>query len=1192
MITGSVEAPEPRFERRKTLGTGASAHVELVRLLDEHGSLPEGTEVARKTLHPKLREDPAATRALFSEADIAAAVRDPSLVRVLHRGKGPDGPYLLLSFVEGRSLRELIETDGPLPEPAVRAIARELAGALATLAEAGYAHGDLKPENVRLDAAGRAVLLDLGFARRLEDASAGQPGAGSLAYLSPERAQGAPPGPEADVFALGVLVYELATGVHPFGYIPQAGARPRRIASSLGFGSSSGELLRRSIEIPGADELLAAISRAKVTSPSHFAPELSPFFDALLEEMLARPPQLRPGARELVERLEEAEASAWWRQHIDPETPREGPTQREGIYLTPMIGRERELALLQAALEQVRTLDPHGDRQSSVVWLSGPEGSGKWRLASEFAARARRSSAPPLYLYARWNEPAEALPAGLLLVLLARYLLLPTGTAPGEREEELLRELLPPALVRTLLRALDPERTAATEESVPAALGAWFVALGKRRPLILFLDDLHLAGEESLGAISHVLEGLDSTATLWILGVREDTPPAQAELLDRLRRAVDHALDTGGSVSGNRISLAPLGEADIQALVNETFESSAPRLRLGTVLWEKSRGNPGLFAETLREMLRRGHAAPDEFGQLKLFISPDEIPTPRSVDRLIAERFAALEGDDRTWLERLSVVGGKIAPAFLVRAFPPTTRAEIDTVLAGLVRRGWLVPRGDRYRFDRPALREAVYRSLAPSRRRHLHLAAAHGLELEAANQAASEDDFQHAFHLRAAGEHEELLANVLPQIQRLERRASSHRIATLARWGLEAQDALGTNRPEERAMLLRSACDAANRLGRRDEERRLLDRMIDLSAEVDRPADAALLYLLHGRYAIGTGQYGLARGMLRNASQLAHEAKSPMLESEARRRLSRVQAQIGELAEARRNAKRAIALAVTENQEALGLIALAHAKLLDDGIEDALHALERAGELMRQAAEPRIGILATLHLMRARVWRSSGRLLRSARSVRRAIRFAKRSGERSLEAEARARLGMLYVDFERFDEAEAHLRDALYLAEEIEDRRGKILARLWLGLLLWERDDPGAEASVRRATEEAREIAFYRAEAFGLALLARIHILEEGSERVPDAETESISAMELLDRHGAEVADRIMVAGTRALVLRLQDQERKAVEIERKLERHVARGNRRLKDVDLRKRQRDYTRRLTRAVLSQEGPVYPHQGN
>jgi len=1182
---GVVAAPEPRIERVRTLGSGASAVVELGRLLEPFADLPAGSEVAVKTLLPELVSDPAAARALEQEARVARGVHDPSLVRVLHAGRGPEGPYLVLTYVPGRSLRQILVEDGPLPEPLVRSVGAQLAGALAALHGAGFTHGDVKPDNVRLDEDGRAVLLDLGFARRLHAEPGPAPShAGSLAYLSPERAQGGGASPEADVFALGVVLYELATGVHPFGFVPAEG-RARQRAMSAALGSSSGALLVRSIELPGADELLASISRARFVPPSSAFPELSPLFDALAEEVLRRAPGRRPDAAELRRRLAEGEGGAWWRQRIAPETPRQGPVQREGIHLMPLIGRERELDELGRLLQRARE-----QNASAVVWLSGPQGSGKWRLAGEFAARARASDAPPVVLSARWKEEAEAQPGGLLLVLLRRWLLLPAGTAPAERDRRALRELLPGQLVRPLLDALDPRAEAASEASVPYALAEWLNALARRGPVVAFLDDLHLGGAETLGALAQVTESLAPAPLVLILGVREDLLPNQPGLFDRLRAHLERLDELASHVDFRRIDLGPLSEEEVQALVARMFHHSAPRMRLGQALWRKSHGNPGMIAEILRELLRRGDAAPvgPDTTELLLRVAPDDIPVPRSVDRMIAERFRALDAGDRLWLERLAVVGGRIDPEFLVQAFPPTRRVEVDEVLTRLVRNGWLVARGDRYRFDRPALREAVYRSLSKPRKRALHLAAARGLRPAADRPLSAEDAYHRAFHLRSAGEHAVLLETVLTLTQRLRRRASAQHLLTLARWGLEAVDAQPelADRDHLRLRLLDVATDSADRLGRREEQRRLLDQLIDLDiSETERPADGALLYLLHGRYSASTGLFGVARGMFRNALQLATASRDPSLISESQRRLALVQAQIGELDESRKLARRAVASAVGENQKALAHLSLAQTEVLSDRIEEALRHVDRALSELRSSDDPRTGVVAQAHLLRARIWRSAGRPMRALGSASRAVRLAQRSGDRALEAEARARLGGLLLDIDRDQEAEANLRDALLAAEEIEDRRGRTLAELWLGLLLWERDDELAEGSIRRAVELAGEIGFHRAESLGLAIASRIHLLRGELEQ---ADAASERAVALSEHHGAELCDAITVVGTRVLVLRRLDREEDAERTLRRLRERMKKSFRRVSDAVVRRDQRAYSERLLEAVLSPDGPVYP----
>jgi len=513
----------------------------------------------------------------------------------------------------------------------------------------------------------------------------------------------------------------------------------------------------------------------------------------------------------------------------------------------------------------------------------------------------------------------------------------------------------------------------------------------------------------------------------------------------------------------------------------------------------------------------------------------------------------------------------------------------VDQVLARLTRLGWIVAAGDRYRFARPALREAIYRSLSPARRRRLHAAAAHGFApLVERPEPSAEELFQRAFHLRAAGETEELAELVLSLVRTQRRRASARRLFTLAEWGLSALEHAGTaeERDQKRLELLEVAADAADRLGLRDEQRVLLDTMSDTELDLTRhPAEGARLYLLHGRFAASTGQYGLARGMFRNAVQLAEAAGDGDLTSQAHRRLAHVQSQIGEFEEANRHAATALRLALGANQVAVAHLAVAHLQVLEDQPEDGLASISEALEALRGADEVRLGVIAYAQLLRARCLRSLGQGQRALGSVRRAIRLARRAGERRLETEARARFGGLLLDQDLPEEAEAQLRDALLTADEIEDRRGQVLAGLWLGLLLWEEDDGEARAMIEQGIDRAENIAFYRAESFGQALLARV-CRAEGDLTGADATSERAVALQV--RHGAELGDRIAVSATRTLVLRSLGRDREAKAALRELEQTIARGNKSIRDAELRRSQRAYAKRLQAAALSADGPVYP----
>ena len=177
------------------------------------------------------------------------------------------------------------------------------------------------------------------------------------------------------------------------------------------------------------------------------------------------------------------------------------------------------------------------------------------------------------------------------------------------------------------------------------------------------------------------------------------------------------------------MQLAPLDEAAVLELVEELFHHSVPRLRLARELWKRTRGNSGLLDELLRSLVARGDAynGSDTDQRLLLRIALNDLPLPKSLPKLIADRYRSLPPELRRWLRRLAVMGGRIEPDFLLDAFPETPRAEIEDVLGRLVRAEWIVPVGSRFRFARPVLRDSVYpldrcRSQeAPAPRRRAH---------------------------------------------------------------------------------------------------------------------------------------------------------------------------------------------------------------------------------------------------------------------------------------------------------------------------------------------------------------------------------------------------------------------------------------------------------------------------------------
>jgi eukaryotic-like serine/threonine-protein kinase len=175
---------------------------------------------AVKVLNRDWQEDSTAVKLLQREARACLAVQHPHLVKLLEAHVTRSPYFLVMEMLGGESLRRRLRRDYRLDVPSALWIARQTAEALAALHRAGFAHGDVKPDNIRIVSDGRAILLDLGFAHRLgENAALLQQGyvLGTVNYLAPELCgQDLEDGLASDVFSLGVTLFEMLAGQLPY----------------------------------------------------------------------------------------------------------------------------------------------------------------------------------------------------------------------------------------------------------------------------------------------------------------------------------------------------------------------------------------------------------------------------------------------------------------------------------------------------------------------------------------------------------------------------------------------------------------------------------------------------------------------------------------------------------------------------------------------------------------------------------------------------------------------------------------------------------------------------------------------------------------------------------------------------------------------------------------------------------------
>ncbi|MBI3892631.1 MAG: serine/threonine protein kinase [Candidatus Wallbacteria bacterium] len=172
--------------------------------------------VALKVLKGSGAPEAEAVRRFLAEAQLASRISHPNVVRVLDSGAGARGLYIAFEFVEGQSLRSRM-TEGITAAQALH-FAIQACRALEAVHQAGAVHRDVKPENLLVEREGTLKLADLGIAKDLGKGIQTRVGLlfGTPAYMAPEQCMGAPVGPAADLYSLGVVLFEMLTGRPPF----------------------------------------------------------------------------------------------------------------------------------------------------------------------------------------------------------------------------------------------------------------------------------------------------------------------------------------------------------------------------------------------------------------------------------------------------------------------------------------------------------------------------------------------------------------------------------------------------------------------------------------------------------------------------------------------------------------------------------------------------------------------------------------------------------------------------------------------------------------------------------------------------------------------------------------------------------------------------------------------------------------
>jgi predicted ATPase len=642
--------------------------------------------VAMKFLPDTCSRDPVWMSRFRREARTASALNHPNICTIYDTGEWAGRPYLSMELVEGTTLEPLV--DRRLPVAELARLLGQAARALAAAHAAGVVHRDIKPANIMVREDGIVKVLDFGLARQFGLGQAANREAGDSTdlgsrvgtplYMSPEQARGQPIDGATDIFSLGLVLYELATGQHPF-----------RTDSEVG--------------------VLYAIATEVQAPPSELNPEAA-VLDGLTENMLAKDPARRPSAVEVERTLSQLAAGG----------PRDAASQLAGPGNRPTVGRQQELAALHRGFEEAST------GCGLLLCVTGEAGLGKTTLVERFLGELLTNGRSMSLARGRCSERLAGAEAYMPFLEALDSLLQGEGSAAATK----LMKLLAPTWYLQLapLGADDPsladvltEAKAATQERRKRELGVFLAELSRQRPLVMFLDDIHWADPSSMDLLSYLGIRCSSWRFLLVLTGRP------SEILRNQHPFGAVKLELQGRGLCREIALPFLTRSDFDHYLSLAFAGHQFPEELASMLHARTEGNPLFMVDLLAYLRDRGVIVQDRGRWALVRALPDlQRDLPESVRSMIQRKVDQLSEADRTLLMAASVQGPQFESSIVAHVLDREA-AEVEERLDALERVHALVrfvreqtfPDGTvtaRYAFVHVLYQNALYAELAPSR--------------------------------------------------------------------------------------------------------------------------------------------------------------------------------------------------------------------------------------------------------------------------------------------------------------------------------------------------------------------------------------------------------------------------------------------------------------------------------------------
>ncbi len=660
------------------------------------------------------------------EARSVARLNHPNIITLYDYAEEQGRPYLVIEYIPGQDLWELDNGYAPnlMPFEESVPIVDDILAALEYSHAHQVIHRDLKPENVMITPNKQVKVMDFGLARIEGQSRLTQDGlvAGTATYLAPELAIGETGDHRVDLYAVGVILYELLTGRRPFS----------------------------------GDDPLTVISQhihAPVVPPQHYNPAIPGDLQNVILKLLAKSPDNRySNAAEV--RKELAPILLNLKSDIGGEPV--GITQAElapadtdaspeallnRIDRGKMFGREKELDELKRRWDQVRLgefdVEP-------LLLISGEAGIGKTRLLRELEVYTGLRDGYLLRGVARERDAGT--PYAIVTTVLRDYV--------NEQSPEVLKKQMPGSIAGEVVKLAPqlneklgyiqpnpPLEPAAERARLLDQIANFLLNMAYEQPTLLLLDDLHFADPGSLDILGMVLRQSRGTS-LMMAGAYRNVALSYTNPVNRLITSLGFAGLT------HHLPLRRLTRKVVQQML-ETLLGSAVSRKFITSIYQATEGNPLFIEETIKSL------AVD--GQIRLSEGRWEqqnttlIHVPGSIKAVLGKRLNFVNKATLELLQLAAIIGRSFSLALLLEA-SPSDDDEIqwaieEALAAQLIEVVKIVDEPVNttateiviyYQFQHALIRETLYEELRPLRRRQLHRRVAEAIEKRAARKLIS----------------------------------------------------------------------------------------------------------------------------------------------------------------------------------------------------------------------------------------------------------------------------------------------------------------------------------------------------------------------------------------------------------------------------------------------------------------------